>query len=65
MPTLLSSAKGVLDELESMKADPELAKEAIEIDSNVTRELDHLSQMTRTELSCMPTDQPVEMHFPY
>lgn len=53
MPTLFDSAKGVLEDLNSIKEDPELAKDAIGIDSQTITELDQLSQMAKTELAGM------------
>lgn len=52
MPTLFNSAKQVLEELESMKEDPETADDAIDIDSQTITELEQLSQITKTELAC-------------
>lgn len=52
MPALFDNARRVLEDLDSMKDDPETASDAIEIDSQTITELDQLSQITKTELAC-------------
>ncbi|OJJ49211.1 hypothetical protein ASPZODRAFT_111904 [Penicilliopsis zonata CBS 506.65] len=51
MPTLFDSAKIVLEDLLSMKDNPETSDEAIDIDPQLVTELEQLSQMTQTELT--------------
>jgi len=51
MPTLFSSTKNLLDDLNSMKEDSEVAQDALDIDSQLVSELGQLSQITQTELS--------------
>ena len=51
MPTLFSSAKDLLDDLESMKEDPETAQDALDINRQIATELGQLSQIAQTELA--------------
>ena len=51
MPTLFSSTKDLLDDLNSMKEDPEVAKDALDINPQLASEIGQLSQITQTELS--------------
>lgn len=52
MPTLFSSTKDLLDDLDSMKDDPETAQDALDINPQLSTELGQLSQMTQNELAC-------------
>lgn len=52
MPTLFGSTKDLLDDLNSMKEDPETAQDALDINPQLASELGQLSQITQTELSC-------------
>ncbi|EYE91140.1 ubiquitin-specific protease UBP2 [Aspergillus ruber CBS 135680] len=51
MPTLFSSTKDLLDDLNSMKEDPEAAQDALDINPQLASEFGQFSQITQTELS--------------
>ena len=51
MPTLFSSTKDLLDDLNAMKEDPEAAQDALNINPQLASEIGQLSQLTQTELS--------------
>lgn len=55
MPTLFSSAKDLLGDLDSMKDDPETAQDALDINPQLAKELEQLFQMTQNELACKPS----------
>lgn len=50
VPSLLTNAKGVVEELASMKEEPD--KDALEVDSEIATEVEQLSNMTKSELAC-------------
>lgn len=52
IPSLFDNAKDVLEELNSMKEDPEIAADAVPINSELIPELNQLSQIARAELNC-------------
>lgn len=52
MPSLFDNAKYLLDDLGSMKEDPEAASDALDIDPQIATKLGQFSEMTRSELAC-------------
>ncbi|RAL03741.1 ubiquitin-specific protease UBP2 [Aspergillus ibericus CBS 121593] len=48
---LLTSAKGVLEDLISMKEEPESAEDAVDVDPQTVAELDQLSQIAKADLT--------------
>ena len=52
MPSLFDNAKYLLDDLGSIKEDPEAASDALDIDPQIATKLGQFSEMTRSELAC-------------
>ena len=52
IPSLFDNAKDVLEELNSMKEDPETAADAVPINPELIPELNQLSQIAKAELNC-------------
>lgn len=52
MPALFHNTGDLLEDFNSMKADPEYAKFSIDIDPELSSEVVQLSQIAETELAC-------------
>lgn len=52
IPSLFDNARNVLEELNSMKEDPETAADAVPINPELIPELSQLSQIAKAELNC-------------
>jgi ubiquitin carboxyl-terminal hydrolase 25/28 len=52
MASLFNTAKSVLEDLSAMKEDPDVADCAIDFDSQTLLNLEHHSQIARTETAC-------------
>lgn len=50
MPSLLTHAKGVVEDLASLEEDAD--KDTLEANSAIVAEVDQLSKMTKSELAC-------------
>lgn len=52
MATLFDSARAVIEDLNHLKADPETADDALDINPQLPSELAQLSQIAKAELNC-------------
>lgn len=62
IPSVLQTAKGVLEDLKSMEGSVETANDALDIDPDIINRLDTLAQETREEITGM-TSTPKESCF--
>jgi ubiquitin carboxyl-terminal hydrolase 25/28 len=56
MASLFNTTKNVLEDLSTMKEDPDVADCAIDFDSQTMLELEHLSRVARAETTCKSLD---------